>query len=451
MVKRQSALAKFIRYASLSSLAMLANSCYILADTFFVSKGMAERGLAALNMALPIFSLINGAGLMLGMGGATKYTILRSAGNKDGARGVYRGICAVYFLLCAVFLSFSVFSSELAGSLGAEGDILPMTSVYVRVILLFSPAFILNHILVCYVRNDGAPSLAMAAMVSGSLSNILLDYIFIFPLGMGMFGAVFATGLAPVISMIILCPHFFKRRVRAVKKKTENKAEPAFAAALPRQSLMKNTVSALSLGVSSFVAEISSGVVIMVFNYVILALKGEVGVAAYGIVANIALVVTSLYTGISQGIQPILSAASGKGDVATSKKVLLYAVVTSAATAVIVLVSVLLFAPSITSIFNSSGSSQLEDIAVSGLRLYFISGLFAGVNIVSVSFFSSLGYAAQSQVISVLRGLVLPVCLSFLLSEFFGMTGVWLVAPVTEFAVMLAGLVMLFTRLKKMS
>ena len=96
--------------------------------------------------------------------------------------------------------------------LGADSSTLPMTTTYLRTILCFAPFFISNNILIAFARNDSAPRLSMAAMLAGSLSNIILDYIFIFPLDMGMFGAAFATGLAPIISMGILSFHFFKRK-----------------------------------------------------------------------------------------------------------------------------------------------------------------------------------------------------------------------------------------------
>ena len=100
-----------------------------------------------------------------------------------------------------------------------------MTDVYLKVVLLFSPAFIINNILNCFVRNDGAPNLGMAAMLTGSFSNIIMDYIFIFPLGMGMLGAVLATGFAPVIGILILSGHFgAKKQHPAFPGKTEGSA-----------------------------------------------------------------------------------------------------------------------------------------------------------------------------------------------------------------------------------
>lgn len=211
-VRRDDLFSGFLRYASLNVLGMLGLSCYILADTYFIAKGMGADGLAALNLAIPVYSFMNGAALMLGMGGATRYSILRGAGDREGADPIFTKTLAYAAALAALFVLIGLFGAErLASLLGAKGAVYDMTRTYLRVILLFSPAFLLNQTLLCFVRNDGGPHLAMAAMVSGSLANIVLDYVFIFPCGMGIFGAVLATGCAPLISIAILSFWFFKK------------------------------------------------------------------------------------------------------------------------------------------------------------------------------------------------------------------------------------------------
>ena len=99
-----------------------------------------------------------------------------------------------------------LFAGDIVRLFGGAGNVFTMAQTYLRVILLFCPAFLMNNVLLCFVRNDGAPQLSMAAMIGGSLSNVVLDWVFIFPCGMGIFGAVFATGLAPLISICILSP-----------------------------------------------------------------------------------------------------------------------------------------------------------------------------------------------------------------------------------------------------
>ena len=203
----------FARYASLSTLGMIATSCYILADTFFVAQGLGTNGLAALNLAIPVYNVIHGTGLLLGMGGATKFAILKSQGAHRRANTVYTHTLVIAAAAAVVFMAAGLFGAPvLAALLGAKGEIAGMTATYLRVLLLFSPAFLLNDLFVCFVRNDGAPSLSMAATVVVSLANVVMDYIFIFPCGLGIFGAVLATGFSPVIGICIQAPHWAARR-----------------------------------------------------------------------------------------------------------------------------------------------------------------------------------------------------------------------------------------------
>lgn len=194
--EQTSCLKEFARYTSLNVLGMIGLSCYILADTFFVAKGLGTSGLAALNLAIPVYSFIHGSGLMFGIGGATKFSISRKSGLSDlifTNTLFFAGITALLFFLAGLFLS-----PQITALLGADSQVAAMTQTYLKMILLFAPAFILNDILVCFVRNDGNPRLSMLAMLGGSMANILLDYVFIFPLGMGIFGAVLATGWRPL-------------------------------------------------------------------------------------------------------------------------------------------------------------------------------------------------------------------------------------------------------------
>lgn len=171
----------------------------------FRSNDTGSNGLAALNIAIPAFSLIQGTGLMLGIGGATKYSIAKNQGlkeesNKAFTHSLYLGaIFAAAYMLMGIFLS-----SPISTLLGANNDIFEMCKNYLQILMIFAPAFIANNIILAFVRNDGAPQLSMAAMISGSIFNIVFDYIFIYPMRMGIFGAALATGFSPAVSLLIL-------------------------------------------------------------------------------------------------------------------------------------------------------------------------------------------------------------------------------------------------------
>ncbi|MFV0497005.1 MAG: MATE family efflux transporter [Candidatus Fimivivens sp.] len=417
----------FIKYSSLNVLGMVGISCYILADTFFVSKGLGANGLTALNLAIPIYSFIHGIGLMIGIGGGTKYSILKSQNDKGAANRTFTNAVILALGFAAVFFIIGIFLSEaIVEMLGADEMVFHMSKTYLQVTLLFSPMFILDNILLCFVRNDGAPHLAMTAMIVGSLSNIALDYIFIFPFKMGMFGAALATGLAPVIGILTLSPFFFKKKNGFHLKRCKFSS--------------KLTMTIFSSGLPSLITEVSSGVVIIIFNMIILRLQGNIGVAAYGVIANLSLVVMAIYTGVAQGIQPIISSHYGSGNHANVQKILCYAITTVFILSGMIYCYVFFGASQIANIFNSEHNVILHSIAVTGLRYYFAACLFAGFNIIMSVYFTSTEYALPAHIISILRGFVIIIPMAFLLSSIGGMIGVWCAFPVTESLVSIIGL-----------
>lgn len=425
-MNQPSCIRDFARYTLLSVLGTLGVSCYILADTFFVSNGLGIDGLAALNLAIPIYSFIHGTGLMLGMGSATRFSICKSQGKQAEANRIYTNAVILVILFSAVFgLLGLTASNRLASLLGADGIVLEMTATYLRWLLLFAPAFLLNNVLLCFVRNDDGPQLSMAAMITGSFANIALDYLFIFPMQWGIFGAVCATGLSPIISMMIMTPHWIR------KKNTFHLQKARMEAQTVGQSL--------SLGFPSLIEQVSSGVVMITFNAIILKLEGMTGVAAYGVIANIYLVVAAIYTGIAQGVQPLISRFYGSGNTRQAGAVLRYAMTAMLAISCAVYGSIFVFAQQITAVFNSENDPNLQRIAVSGLKLYFTSTAFVGFNIILATFFTSIEKALPAHLLTILRGLVVILPMAFLLSAIWGTAGIWLTYPITELLVALFG------------
>lgn len=427
-MEQQSCKRDFAHYTILSVLGTLGVSCYILADTFFVSKGLGTNGLAALNLAIPVYNFIHGTGLMLGMGGATRFSVCKSQGKYGEVNQIYTNTIYLALLFSVAFaLPGLFFSNQLAMLLGADASVLKMTDTYLRWLLLFAPAFILNDVLLCFVRNDESPQLSMIAMLIGSFSNIVLDCVFIFPMQMGIFGAIFATGLSPVISITMMLPHWIRKKNKFHFVKTKMKAH------IVKQDL--------SLGFPSLIAQLSSGIVMITFNAIILKLEGNTGVAAYGVIANISLVIVAVYTGIAQGVQPLISTFYGIGNDKQARTVLRYAMVTTLAISCVVYLIIFVFAQPITSVFNSENSVELQRIAEMGLKLYFVSVVFVGYNIILATFFTSVEKALPAHILSVLRGLILIIPMAFLMSALLGMTGVWLTYPMTEFLTVLLGFV----------
>ncbi|MFR5602160.1 MAG: MATE family efflux transporter [Lachnospiraceae bacterium] len=180
------------------------------------------------------------------------------------------------------------------------------------------------------------------------------------------------------------------------------------------------------------ITELSSGIVMIVFNFIILGLQGNVGVAAYGVIANIALVILSIFTGIAQGSQPIISGYFGRGQHTDAKKVYRYGLITAVLFSVLIYLLSVLYEKPIVGIFNKDKDPFLQAIAVQGIRLYFIGFLFAGINVITSAFLSAADRPKPAFLISSSRGFVLIIPVAWLMSALLSMNGVWLSFPVTE-------------------
>ncbi len=415
-------------YVTRSVLSTFGLSLYILADTFFIANGVGTLGLTALNIALPLFNLLNGLGLLLGMGGATLFVLKKGKTyfSELLLTGILLGVVFTFLGLTAV--------RPLATLLGASTATLHLTSTYLRFILVMAPFFICNNLVLAFIRNDNNPQLAMKAMLFSSFFNIIFDYIFVFPLKMGMAGAALATVLSPVLSLLILSSHRKKANRRLVFKFTKLR--------------IKTITRSAQLGLSSFLTEMSTGISILVFNQVLLSLSGDIAVAAYGILANILLVALALFTGVAQGVQPLISQATANKEIQKVFYYLHYGFKVSFTLALLLYLIVLIFKIPIVAIFNSENNSALAKLALNGLPLYFLALFGACFNIILSIFFAAVGKAKQSFIIALLRGYLLILPFVILLGKTFGLTGVWLSLPLSE-GLTLVIAIFLFIQLKK--
>lgn len=409
----------FFKYLIAGIGGMLGIALYVLADTLFVANGIGSDGLTALNISIPIMNIFNGLGLLFGIGGATAVSISRGQGKEDQVNPIFTlsiglsiGVGIIFTLIGVFFLD------EMARLMGASGEILIMSKDYLGVLMAVSIAFLLNSTLTVFVRNDGAPGLAMWGMLAGTLSNVVLDYIFIFPLNMGMKGAAIATALSPMISLCILATHFIRKN-NMIKVTIFR----------PKAKMIKRI---FGNGMSSFITEVSAGLVIFSFNIVILSLMGNIGVAAYGIIANLSLICIAIFTGIGQALQPIISMNYGAGKKERVDQTLQLGLLVGVAFGILFFAIGVIFPEGLTAIFNKDNDLQLASITINGIYLYFICFLFMGVNTVITSYLQAIEKSRIATLISVSRGLVLVIVGLIFLTKRYGINGVWFTMPFAE-------------------
>ena len=422
---------QFFKYVSQNIFGLLGTSCYILADTYFIAQAAGTDGVTLLNLCLPIYNLIFAFGSMIGLGAATRYAILRAQGDARAQRYFSNAIFSVC-ILAVPFMLVGIFRPDgLLRLMGGDADIVALGMNYARIFLMFTPFFMCNYVVASFVRNDGDPSLAMVATLSGSLFNVVFDYIFIFPMGLGLPGAALATAISPMLSIAVCSAHFIK------KSNTITFVRKAPSVRLLAQSCQ--------LGISGFVGELSSGVTTTVFNFLLLRLAGNVAVAAYGVVANFALVATAIFNGVAQGAQPLVSQCYGKNEMAGARKLLLLGCGTALGLAALLYGVVFGYTDALAAIFNSENSALMAAFAHSGMRIYFVGYFFAGCNIVAAGYLGAVNRPAEASITSLCRGMVAIVVCSLVLSALFGMNGVWAAFPVSE-AITLALTVFLLKR-----
>ena len=409
----------FIKYVGLNILGTISTAICIFVDYWFIATAMGTDGLTALSLALPVYSIINGVGLMLGVGGGAKYAELKAKDDDNHANNFFTltvksgCIFIIFFVLIGCF-----FTPQISALLGAEQHILPMTSSYVRIILLLSPGLILYHIFSSFARNSGSPKTAMISAFIFNAMNIVLDYIFIMVFGWEMFGASLATTLASFCALLYLLACWGQKKFSFRFVKT--------------RLIIKQVMSVFEIGGPSFIGEFLYGFVLMVFNLTLLNLNGNVGVAAFGIVSSIAFVVQYIFIGLAQGIQPMVSNYYGKKDRENIKRVLNYSLKTAIGIALVVVAAMFLFTESITSVLNSEEDVILAELVNEGARIYFSAFIFVGITYIATSFLSVSVAPKVALILSILQGGALIIPLVFILSKIFGVIGAWLSYPISE-------------------
>ncbi len=402
---------KFFKYVTQSMAGMIGISIYILADTFFISLNSGADGLTVLNLILPVYGVLYAIGAMTGIGSATRYRIVKSKGDKAdhyfGQSLMWSILLSIPFILCGI-----LFPANLLKMLGADADLVKLGTTYLRIVLLGAPFFMSNYTFTAFTRNDDAPSRAMLASIIGSLFNIVFDYIFMFPLKMGLAGAALATALSPVVTMSVCSTHLFSK-----------KSQVPIHLSMPS---IRHLISCCQLGISAFVGEISSAVITAVFNVLLLNLAGNIGVAAYGVVANYSIVAVSILNGLAQGTQPLFSESYGAGNSRDVHRLLRYSILTCLIVEALIVLCAWGMTDTLIAIFNSEQNLQLVAYAQTGMRLYFLGFLLAGINILLVSYFSAVDDSLPAIVGSIMRGAVAITVCAILLSRWFGINGVWM-------------------------
>ncbi len=422
-------------YVVRNVIATMGMSLYVLIDTLFISIAAGALGLTTLNLVLPLFNVFNGVGLLLGVGGATIFS-LNKVLHPERIRDLYSQLiifAAGLGITLAILLN--VFATPVVNFLGADDQTRQMAIVYLRICAWSGPLYMCNYITINFVRNDGNPTLTMRATLTETLSVILIDWFFIFGCGLKMEGAALAVLFSPLISLIVLSNHrhFANRQLQLHWSR-------------PRLTSLGRSAK---LGIAAALNELSTGVSIYFFNHVLLQLADNYAVAAYGVISNIAIVVLAIANGVALGVQPIASREYGQKHFASVETALKTGMIITLLLATISFVILLVFKLPIINAFNTAHSTQLVHYARVGLPIYFTSAFFSAINLLFILFLTATNAARASFTLSILRGYVILLPAILILAALVGINGVWAAVPVTEFLVCIVAGLLVHQRVKQ--
>lgn len=357
--------------------------------------------------------------ILFAVGNSTIVAIFLGQGEKQKANEVFtQNVVLLCILSVLITILVMIFLDPFARFLGATDHILPYARTYIGTIAPFSVVYILSYSFETLIKTDGYPKLATIYVTSGAVLNCILDYILVMVLHKGVWGAAFATGISQAAVIFLYLWHFLgsKGTIRFSKF-----------------HLMPSEIGRqIRNGMSSGITEFSSGIIIFFFNQAILKYIGEYALVSYTIISYVNTIVVMSMAGIAQGTQPLISYYYGKNESEKYKKLLKYGMVAAAAGSVVAVLICYVGGESIVGLFLKESEASLSIYSVRVLRIFILSFLLAGLNVVLGGYFTSVEKAGFATMISLTRSLIALVISLVFLTAVFGGEAIWWAPLIAE-------------------
>ena len=410
----------YFKYLAAAFGSALITSIYSIVDMAMVGRYHGPEGSAALAVVAPVWNIIYSFGLLMGIGGSVLFSTIRgkSDGKKDHSNEYFTAsVIGSVILAVIIWLVIIFFDRNLLLLFGAQDSTLLLAREYVRPVKAAIPFFLFNQMLAAYLRNDGNPALATAAVLSGGIFNVFGDYFFVFTCDMGAYGAGLATAIGSAISFVVMLSHFFR------KKNTLRLVKPS--------RLLSKLKEISVTGFSTFFIDVAMGILTILFNRQIMKYLGADALAVYGVIVNISTFAQCCVYSVGQAAQPIISTNFGANKQDRVRQTLTCALGTTAFFAVL-WTGLSLAVPNLFIRVFMTPTPEVLQIAPDIFRRYGLSFLLLPLNIFSTYFFQALMKPKAAFTVSVARGFVLSGILIYLLPAAAGADSIWFAMPITE-------------------
>ena len=396
----------------------IVTTIYSTVDMICIGHYAGPDGAASVACSNPLWALMFAFGIMCGVGGAVMASNRRGAGDEHAANEYFTVAVTVCMICSAVIVTvFSIFLKPLLSLFGATGNVLTLGVDYMKYMMFAVPTFTMCACMATFARNDGEAIIPTVATIVGGVLNMFLDVFLVFTCDMGVKGAGLATGIGQTVAFLIVLSYFFTKKCNLKFTKVTH--------------FSKNLGKIVTVGIAAFLIEITSGVTTAVHNILITEHLSTAHLAVYGTTATMVIMFVCLFNGIGTAMQPLVATAYGAGDGERVKGTLRLAFITAAVMGVLFFTVCQTFPETILRIYMDVDADVLA-VGPRIVRLYSLSLLIVGFSMVCNYYFQSTLLRSACVVISMLRGIVLPVLFVFTLPLLFGYDFIWLAIPLGE-------------------
>ena len=413
---------RLLRFVLPSVIMMVFTSVYGIVDGVFVSNFVGKTSFAAVNLIMPVLMILGAVGFMIGTGGTAIVSQTLGEGKRELADRYFSLLVYVTAILGVMLSAVGIAMMPLMAKwLGAEGELLENCVVYGRWVLVGLPFFMLQNVFQSFAVTAERPKFGLAVTVAAGVTNMVLDALLVAVFPMGIAGAAIATAISQFVGGVVPLVFFFRKNNGTVLTLGKTKWYG------------KVFLKTCTNGSSELMSNISMSVVTILYNFQLMKLAGENGIAAYGTIMYVGFIFAAIYIGYAIGCAPLIGFNYGAGNKSELKNLLRMSIFALSVTGVAMTIASFALARPLSSIFVGY-DAELCDMTVVGMRFYSFSFLLCGFNIFGSAFFTALGNGLVSALISFLRTLVFQCLAVAILPVFFGLNGVWSAIIVAELA-----------------
>jgi len=409
-----------IKYFIPAFIGVFLNALYNIVDRIFIGQGVSAEALSGISVIFPIMLIMMGFGMLIGIGTGVLVSI--NLGKKQfemAEKTVGTGFFLMVSVSIAVMIVTYILKEPILHSFGSTPETFQYANDYLNIILAGTPFMVIGFSLNNVIRSEGNARIAMISMIISSITNIVLDYIFIFWLDMGVKGAAFATIISMFVLMVWVLIHFQSNR-SVIKLYGKN-------IRINWQILTE----IVAIGMAPFSMQIASSFVQGLLNKRLIAFGGDLAAGAMGIINSVVTLFIMAIVAINMASQPIIGFNYGSKSVERVKETLRIALIAATIIAVVAFIIIEAMPGLIVKLFNND-SLDLYNIAVNGIRLVILALPIVGFQVVASNFFQSVGKAKIAMFATLFRQVILLIPLILIFPGFWGIDGIWLAFPVAD-------------------